>query len=362
MSKVCFYLASLAKGGAQRVIINLTEYLLKNGYEVTIVTTKQEAEEYALPGGAKRVFSDITGNEVTESRIRNFYRRFMKLRNVWKQEKPDIVISFIGLNNMMAIATNFFRKTPVLISVRANPTMEYYTKLLRLISKTLFIKADGIILQTMQQKEYFPKPIQRKCIILPNPLNPEFVKNEESTNKEKQIIAVGRVDENKNHKMLVEAFSRIAKDYPEWSLVILGNGEEKQRLDRQIEQSGLQDRIQAPGNVSDVAKRLEQARIYVMTSSEEGMPNSLIEAMAKGLACISTDCPCGGPAELIRTGENGILIPVKDTDALEAALREILSNEVYERKLSENAVEIKEKLAPEPVCGEWKTYLESFLA
>ncbi len=362
MSKICFYMAHLAKGGAQRVIVNLTEYMIAQGHEVTIVTTNKADVEYDMPKGAKRVMSDIEKDEITGSRIRNFHRRFKKLKNVFRSEQPDVIISFIGLNNMMAIATNLFYKTPVLISVRANPTMEYYTKLLQFISKTLFIKADGIILQTKDQQRYFPKGIQKKCTILPNPLNPEFVTKSDNASiaweDKKQIVAVGRVDGNKNHKMLIEAFTRVAAEYPDWTLKIYGDGEDKEKIDALIQKSGFADRIEAPGNVSDVPQRLEQARIYTLTSNEEGMPNSLIEAMAKGLACISTDCPCGGPAELIESGENGILIPIEDTDALEKALRDILSNEEYEKKLGSNAEKVKDTLDPKKVCKQWMEYIE----
>lgn len=364
MKKICFYLPHLAKGGAQRVIVNLSEFFAREGYEVVLVTTMIAAiEEYPVPSGTRRVLSDITGDEITTSRVKNFYRRFQKLRNVWKTENPDIIISFIGMNNIMAIATNAFRKCPVLISVRANPPMEYYTRILRFLAKTIFIKADGIILQTKQQTGFFPKAIRRKCTILPNPINPEFVKDSYDADKEhplrqKHIVAVGRVDINKNHFMLVKAFEEIAGEYPEWNLKIYGDGPDKEKLDAMIHSSPYQERMEAPGMISDVPDRLDQSRIYVLTSYEEGMPNSLIEAMAKGLACISTDCPCGGPDELIRNGENGILIPVGDTEALVKALKAILADAEYEKALGLNASEIKNTLNPTIVCGQWKQYIE----
>ena len=104
--KFVFYVSSLSKGGAQRVILNLTESLLKKGHHVVIVTTMVCQPEYDLPEGARRIFSDITEEETTTNRVINFIRRFRKLRNIWKNERPDVLVSFIGKNNFM----KFFQK------------------------------------------------------------------------------------------------------------------------------------------------------------------------------------------------------------------------------------------------------------
>lgn len=172
--KIMFYISSLAKAGAQRVILNLTESLIEKGYQVTIVTTSQVENEYELPKGASRIISDIQGEEITANRIKNLKNRFCKLRNIWKKEKPDVIVSFIGKNNFMAILTAWGLKIPVAVSVRGEPMEEYYNGLLRFLAKYLFRKADGIILQTEDSKSFFPKKTTKKAVVLPNPLNPEF--------------------------------------------------------------------------------------------------------------------------------------------------------------------------------------------
>jgi glycosyltransferase involved in cell wall biosynthesis len=142
-------------------------------------------------------------------------------------------------------------------------------------------------------------------------------------------------------------------------LVIYGDGECKDRLEDMIREKNLADRIALPGSVSNVADKIYKARIFVLTSNTEGMPNSIIEALALGLPVISTDCPCGGPAELIENGVNGMLVPVGDAYALADAFRRILEDKALEEKLRENAVKIKEKLAPDKVCREWEEYLNN---
>ncbi|MDD2970526.1 MAG: glycosyltransferase [Lachnospiraceae bacterium] len=357
LKKIAFYINSLDKGGAQRVIVNVAEAFYQEGIQVVLVTTFQAEEEYQVSDGIRRVYSEITGDEVTGSRIRNFKNRFTKLRNIWKQEAPDVIVSFIGKNNFMAIATVQGLPTKVAVSVRGEPTEEYYNKVMRFIAKHLFNRADGVIFQTADARAFFPEKVQRKSVILPNPLDVACIRPRYQGEKENVIVAVGRVDENKNHKMLIDAFAAVQGKHPEMKLVIYGNGDQRDPLLQYGRELGLQDRIQMPGNVSDIPEKIERARIFVLTSDTEGMPNALLEAMSLGLAVISTDCPCGGPRTVIQDGENGLLVPVRDTAALTRALHRILESPALERKLSDNASQLQQELSPDKVNKVWRAYL-----
>ena len=357
--KIIFYISSLAKAGAQRVILNLTESLLAKGHRVTIVTTAKVENEYELPKGAERILSDLSEEEITSGRITNFKRRFGKLRGIWKQEQPDVIVSFIGKNNFMAILTAWGLKVPVLVSVRGEPMEEYYNKLLRFLAKYLFRKADGIILQTEDSKDFFPKKTTKKAVVLPNPLNPAFMQEVYQGEKEKKIVMVGRVDSNKNQKMVIDAFSAIAKDYPEYRLEIWGDGEDYSKLREHIASLHLESQIVMPGATKHVKEKIEKASLYILSSNTEGMPNSLMEAMALGLCCISTDCPCGGPKTLIQNGVNGILVPVKDVEAMRKAMERVLKNPEEAKRLGQNALQIRNTLSPENVNAQWEEYLVS---
>lgn len=357
--KIMFYIASLAKGGAQRVILNLTESLLSKGYQVTIVTTAMAENEYELPKGAGRIISDITKEEITGNRSTNFKNRFCKLREIWKSEKPDVIISFIGKNNFMAILTAWGLKVPVLVSVRGEPMEEYYNGLLRFLAKYLFQKADGIILQTEDSRAFFPKKTNQKAVVLPNPLNPVFMKDLYEGEKEKKIVMVGRIDSNKNQKLVIDAFASIASKYPDYKLEIWGNGEDYESLKSYISSLHLEQQIAMPGATSNVREKIEKASLYILSSNTEGMPNSLMEAMALGLCCISTDCPCGGPKMLIQDGVNGLLVPVKDVSAMAKAMERVLSDAEFAAKLGQNALKIRTTLSPERVNQQWEDYLIS---
>lgn len=357
MKRIALFIGSLQKGGSERVMVNLAEYFHRNHYEVILVTQYKKEVEYEISPDIKRVYSEPSKEDLQGGRIHNFRARFSTLRNIWKKYKPDVIVSFLGKNNMMAIATSFFLPPRVVVSVRGEPTMEYEGAFWQWMAKILFHFADGVVLQTKQSMAFFPKGVRRKAVILHNPLNPAFIRKRHAGERENVIVAAGRLDDNKNHAMLIHAFARIAAEFPNMKLVIYGEGEDREKLEALVAEKALEDRISLPGSITNVADTICKARIFTLTSNTEGMPNSIMEAMALGIPVVSTDCPCGGPAELIEDGENGILVPVGDAYALADAFRKILSNQEYADKLGENAYNITKELNPEKVNSEWKKYL-----
>ena len=357
MKRIALFISSLQKGGSERVMVNLAEYLHKNHYDVILVTQYKKEVEYDLSPEIRRVYSEPEEHELQGGRIHNFLARFRKLRSIWKAYKPDVILSFLGKNNLMAIATAAFLPCNVAVSVRGEPTMEYEGKLMQAIAKSTFRFADGIILQTKQASEFFPNGVRKKAVILPNPINPIFVEKRYTGEREDVIVTAGRLDENKNHAMLIHAFAKIAEEYPTTNLVIYGEGESRGKLEALIAEKGLTERISMPGSVTDIADRICRARIFTLTSNTEGMPNSVMEAMALGIPVVSTDCPCGGPATLIEDGVNGLLVPVGDAFALSDAFRKILSDAEFAKKIGENAHDIAKKMKPEEVNRKWEEYL-----
>lgn len=356
---VAMLIGALTRGGTERVLVNLSEYLIRKGIRVTVVTQYQKEGEYLLDPDAKRIISDITEEESSGSRIINFKRRFCKLRKIWKKEKPDVILSFIGKNNMMAILTSRFLKIPVVVAVRGEPGMEYYNTWMRFMAKHLFKLADGVILQTKQCFEFFPESVRQKATILKNPMNLSFFKERYEGERAKEIVAVGRIDANKNHEMLIRAFADIAEEYPDYKLIIYGEGELKEKLKDLVNELGMQKRICLPGGISNVQDVIYKTRIFVLPSNTEGVPNTLIEAMILGLTVIATDCPCGGPADLIEHGINGLLTPVGDTSKLKDCLQIVLNDLKRADEMGENATKMKNIYYPDKVYKEWENYLNS---
>ncbi len=359
---IVLFISALRKGGAERVMVNLADYLHRNGVRVTLVTQYICEEEYTLPAGIPRILSEITPQEETGSRIGDFLARYRKLCRIFTELHPDCILSFIGKNNIMTLLCTRFTGIPAVVSVRGEPKSEYYNFPMRFLAKTLFACAAGVIVQTGAARDFFPPVIRKKAVILKNPLNPAFVRERRTGRPDGRIVSVGRVDANKNHALILRAFARIAPEFPNASLVVYGDGEKRQELIRKTQELGLSDRVQFPGAVSDVAEKIRTASAFVLSSGHEGMPNALIEAMCLGIPSISTDCPCGGPRELIEDGVNGYLIPVGDEEALADRLRRIFSDEEGAEKMGKQAALLLEEYRPERVNAEWMDYLLSCAA
>lgn len=354
---IALYIGSLSRGGAERVMVNLAQHFCAHNYNVYLVTKTVDEPEYEVPKGVTRIVADITKEEEGNSRVGNLVKRIKKLRGIWKEINPDLILSFIRKNNLMAIASAKGLKIPVVVGIRSNPARELQGRLMKPLSFCLFGYAKGIVVQTTQGKEYLPQKLQKKTVIMPNSLTKQFMEMPVSVKRRKEIVCVGRIDDNKNQKMLLEAFSKLGEEAKDWSLHLYGDGSAKIGLEKEY----ASDNIIFHGQVNDVADRIKDASIYVLTSKEEGMPNALIEAMALGLACISTDCPCGGPADLINDGDNGILVPVNDTEALAKALSSLINDENLRDNMGKEAVKVRETLNPTAVNEKWQQYLESVI-
>lgn len=354
---IAFHISSLTAGGAERVISNLANDFAKRGYEVFMLTDSMEDKEYHRLD--ERVTRVMIPKSEGKGRIVNAIGRIRKLRSAVKDTHAFMMVSFIGKSNIRAVLATRWLKTGVVVSVRSAPAREYPSGPMRILAKVLFRRADGIVFQTEEARQFFSKKVRNKSAVLMNPLHPDFMRERYMGQRRQEIVTVGRLHSVKNHEMLIAAFAALAPDYPALTLRIFGDGDTKEKLSALIEKLHMEGRVVLEGDLGGVADRIEASRIFVLSSNVEGMPNALLEAMALGLACVSTDCPCGGPRTVIKDGENGLLVPVGDTDALERALRHILDDPELEERLGANAAEIKQDLAPERVNQLWMDYIES---
>lgn len=365
--KIAFLINSLGKGGAEHVALNLAEHFSKTGYEILLVTSRRQAEEYeaAFPVKRRLLEEEIAGAPF--GRAGRIPARIGRLAAIWKEEKPDLIVAFIGKMNLYAMLSTgrpFFKnRIPVILSVRSDPAREYPSRPQKMLAERLFRKAAGVIFQTEDAMRAFSAQVRKRSAVLPNALDESFVRERYTGKRENEIVMVGRLDANKNHRLLLRAFARLHQEYPGLIIKIYGGGlagsDTEPALRALAGELGIADKVRFMGRRSDIRDQIERSRIFVLSSDYEGMPNALLEAMATGLAVISTDCPCGGPGAVIRDGENGLLIPVGDETALTAALRRILDDPALEESLGREAAKLARELAPEKVCREWQEEIES---
>lgn len=356
MKKIFFYIDTLYRGGAQHVMSILVSYFYKKGYDVSLVNDFEQDDnitKYNIDEKIARYYLDSSKKKI----IKNI-RRIYKLRKIVKEEKPDIMVSFLGYPNIRFLVATFGVPVIKIVSVRSDPYKEYgRTFLAKGIARCLFLTANGWVFQTPDAVKYFSGKIKRNAKIILNPIENLFF--EQTPRKEaKDIITVGRIDKGKNHKMLIEAYERVQKFYPDSNLVIYGDGPLREKLEQYCADKGLREKIQFPGTISDVAKALSEGKMFVLTSNFEGMPNALMEAMAVGIPCISTNCPCGGPRYLSAKGKAIKLVPCNDVEMLSSAIKVVLEDETLRNDMVDAAKNQAVMFREDTVCAEWEQYLQ----
>ena len=360
--KIAFCYGNLQRGGAQRVICCLANDFLRRGDQVSILTLNDGETEYELSPEVKVTGLGVSGDSANKwESIRRFLNTERKLSRWLAEEKPDAVLAFSSKLTMQLLLARAHSGPVLICSERANPAFRAESAATRM-ERRLLKKADGFIFQTERVKTLFPERLQKIGAVIHNGLFSEDIPEEGTAfadRDHKAICAVGRLDnDQKAYDVMFKAFALFQENHPEYVLNIFGRGVDEPVLRQLIAQLGLEDRIILHGNRPHVIHEIKDMGMFVMTSWYEGMPNALIEAMACGLPCVCTDCDFG-PAELIRDGESGLLVPVGDAVAIAAAMERIADDAVLAERLSRGALEIRRTHAREIICGQYRDYILS---
>lgn len=361
VKKIMFHINSLGKGGAERVVANLSGEFIKNGREVMIATEWVAKDEYPVDEKVRRENVGLTEAEEKLSGSAKRKLRTGRLRELLKKEQPDVLISFCRNANYRAVLAAGGTGVPVIISVRSDPYVDYASAKQKLMSRILYNRAAGAVFQTEYARDFFPASIRRKSAVILNPLNEKYLSVKRAETRRKAIVTAGRFHEAKDHMTLIRAFEHIMKEFPDYVLELYGDASEDNthhQIKEHIKSHQLQDKVLLKGNSNQLEKDLSDAAIFVMSSKYEGMPNALMEAMALQIPVISTDCPCGGPRTLIDDGVNGLLVHVGDDEEMAAAMKKMLTEPERAEETAICAGEIVKKAAPELIAKEWLDYME----
>jgi len=354
--KIIFYIGTLAKGGAERVISDLANEFVEKGNDVVFTVNYDVEGGYFLD---KRItFVPLLNEKITNSITYNL-KLTNKLKKLIEREVPDVLVSFMAEPNFRSIISCSLAKkgTKTILSVRLDPRKEYASILYRFLARILFPYSSGIVFQTEEAMNQFPSRIQRKSRIIKNPINAKFFSSKNTINA-KGLIAVGRLTSQKNFRLLLDSFKQVNAVYPNETLSIFGTGELLDYLVHYVAEVGLTDRVLFMGEVNNIENFYKNYRIYILSSDYEGLPNSLMEAMASGLTVISTDCPVGGPRELINDGVNGLLVPVNSVDALSNAIISVLCNPEFANGLAKEAEIEMRKYRTDIIFSEWDGFVK----
>lgn len=334
--KIVFTIPAIAGGGMGRAVLNFAEPLSKMGYSVTIfLLASRKIEKYTTP---KNV-NVVTGVKRKYSKIK-FPRSLLRLRNYCKINKIDYVFSFSGQHSCYVIMSLFATKVKVFAFHRANPYLKYGF-INDILNRLFFPLSSGLIVQTsLAQKIFKEKYNHNNIIVVPNPV--KDIDTSLSLKRKNIIITVSRLIKSKGVDKLISIFDKVANDVNDWELWIIGDGPEKENIEKMINMCLHKKRIRLFGFRSDIDELLSKSSIFAFTSQSEGYPNALLEGMCSGLACISYDC-VAGPSDIIKNGENGFLVENNNEQLYVSKLLELMEDENLRLRFSHEASKLRIK-------------------
>lgn len=343
-------------GGAERQIILLSNQLALRGHDVILCVLAENNSPYPIDNKVRIVdISDV--EKGVKSSIGKIYKRLFAFRKVIKQERPDIIIHYNLQSAYFSFTLSSEKRGKVIYSERGDPYDKEYSGLLGIVRDYTVKRMDGLVFQSEGAKIFFDESVQKKSIVIHNSVNVPQDKYPIPEIREKRIVNVGRLHPQKNQHLLIEAFSRIASSFPQYALDIYGDGELQDELQQHIDKCQLTDRIKIHPSRKNIWDCIYKASLFVLSSDYEGMPNALMEAMALGLPCISTDCRPGGASSLIKDGINGYIVPVRSATELALRMTECLSqNDVLER-IAINARQIELTHNDRVIFDKWDDFL-----
>ena len=329
--KICIAIHGLAYAGAERVAASWANYLVGHGYCVSVMVYAGSEDTYDLDDRVRVI-------PLADSREQYFrlpkLKQLSRIRNIIRQEKPQVLISFLPKMQISVMLATLGMRIRRMETIRNNPWIDTDVSGKRFLWNMCFRRSDLILVQTREQAEYFSKRLQKKCVVISNPISGSFVKQQKVYGPEKtaKFIAVARINTQKNYPMMVHAFAQAAKKDPSCTLDIYGAAAPEKAKDLQnlICQLGMEERIRLCGWRRDIPDILTQYDAFLLSSDYEGMPNALAEAMAAGLICLSTDCRTG-PKDMISSGNNGILAKTGDVDSFAQGIETILNMDQRQR-------------------------------
>jgi len=357
-------------GGLERTLTDKANYLVAKGHEVMFLTYKQGNEKvfYNLDDRVQQC--DIDCHLFTIYRL-PFYARFKKyfslrrqfrerMRKVLDIFRPDVIVITIPntedfISDMMAVADN------VRVVIECHLASAYHNvgkpsteKLLtRLFPPIKAIKkADLLITLTERDANYWRQHHIPNVLVIPNPLTYYDDQSRTIEKEDNRIIAVGRLFEQKRFDRLIDAFSLIAAKYPTWNLKIFGEGPLGDKLQSQIQQLGLVERISIDTPTKEILMEYKRSQFFVLSSDFEGFGLVIIEAMSCGIPVVSTDCPCG-PSEIIQDGVTGLLSKL-DAKDLADKMEWMITHDEERSAIGTKARQAAARYRKETIMPEWE--------
>lgn len=357
MKKICFIASNLNNsGGTERVGTELANHLAKKGYEVVVVNISEGDKPFF------ELYEGIKNISLFNKPGRILYRTPMiiyKLRKVLKREQVDIVIDIEVMKVLFTLPASL--GLPIIHICWEHFNFKNVGHPGRKIARLLAaLSYNHIVTLTERDKGYWLEGTRHnsQIITIPNP-SPFPTQQYDYTRKKcnKTVVAIGHLIPVKGFDLLLEAWSIVIKEKKDWKLTIVGEGGEKESLEKYIYDHGLQESVNLPGKTNNIQEYYQEADILCLSSRFEGLPMVLIEAISFGIPVVSFDCDTG-PAEILNN-TGSILVPQGDTKKLAKSLIEMMNDDKRRKVISVKSKAKSKEYQPSVVVQKWIDLIES---
>lgn len=373
--KVIIFIHSLTCGGAERVSVALSKYLVKSGYEVVILTMHNKDQDfYILDPNVKRISLDLARHTKRSEKIFANLVRVSSLRATLKAEQPDLIIGMMTASAVQAIVASFRLPVRVIASERNYPGRMSIKKQWSVLRKLLYRFADAHVVQTHKIADWLKSHAgARNVEVIPNSvtwpipffspmLDPKVVVDSTA----QLLLAVGSKAYQKGFDLLIPAFAKAIRcQNHNWHLVILGlesdedlATDQRSKLMDLATQEKIEEYVHFPGRFGNVGEWYQRADIFVLSSRYEGFPNVLLEALASGCSCVAFDCDTG-PRDIIKHEHNGMLVPAEDIEALGDTLGKVMADQALRDRLSSNTISVRDCFCENKIFKKWKEVIDN---
>lgn len=365
--RITLVIATLGSGGAERVMSMMANYWADSGRHVTLVTlSSPDADFYAVDPRVRRVGLGLLGySQTVFAAVRNNLLRVWRLRRAMKASRPDVVVSFVDRTNVLALLSSLGLGKPVIVSEHTDPRHYSVGPFWEAMRRLLYPQAAAVVVLTNGLRLWAERFVRKEAVyVIPNSVHVPDVSSESGsqvlTGSARTVAAMGRLSPEKGFDLLLEAFARCTHRH-NWSLMIIGEGDERPRLEAMTSELGIKDRVIMPGRSKNPFPLLRRADLFVLPSRLEGFPMALVEAMACGLPVITTDFPSGA-RDIVRDGLDAVVVPPNDVQALAGALDRLMEDPAERQRLGARAVEVAERFNPGTVMSLWENLVGGCLA
>lgn len=345
--KICFVTSTLISGGSERVMSLLANRFAEDGYNVEIININKHVVFYPIDSRINlRFVEDEVGTSV--------YKKLLWLRRYIKQTRPDVVVPFMEAVYCFTLIALIGCKVPVISSERIDPRKSPFLR--NILRRIILPLTDWLVVQTQDIKKFYPRFIQKKTSIIYNPVSDQVFHLPE-VEKEDVVISVGKLDDQKNHALLINAFSKVAQDFPSWKLIIYGEGPLRDSLQKIINSLELTDRVLLPGRSNRVIEEMNKSKIFAFSSNYEGMSNAILEAVCVGLPVVTTNV--SGAEELVHDG--GYVVPIKSEEHFVQSMRSLMNDSALRKEMGEKNKSRAHLYKIDSIYSEWEALIKGIV-